>query len=416
MPKNKKLGHTVCVFEGIRGVAVPGAEGDAPMRIKTQIGASLEHEESEDLGSDSGESEAAQKFMDLKKADTEAYNGICKGAMNNLLADFVLDEEDKQKEEEKQKKARQAKKRRSNAKAKAGPKHPKHMSFFARQANDSDSDDDLLSDGGGAAAPASRRPGTTGARIAKTGKTGKTSKTSKTQTQSVGGGGGGGGGGDGGGDGDGDGEERDGDGDAAQRAGRPTIDCRDMLLENEKDWRTCNERSHFFGDESKVKIRSLVRWAGVARNKAAAASEQSEKDSYEIVAKKFQVMEMGCKLYKAWRNRVGGDSDKHFVAFNRSWDAMMAFAVAAPVVQLECEFLWHTRLSLKAALLANPLSFVLCALSFVSGLWYLSLSWQFQVLSALPFSCPLPSAPCPLSSVARLRVPRRQLVLLMMTP
>ena len=174
-----------------------------------------------------------------------------------------------------------------------------------------------------------------------------------------------------------------------------------MLLENEKDWRTCNERSHFFGDESKVKIRSLVRWAGVARNKAAAASEQSEKDSYEIVAKKFQVMEMGCKLYKAWRNRVGGDSDKHFVAFNRSWDAMMAFAVAAPVVQLECEFLWHTRLSLKAALLANPLSFVLCPLScalcplsLVSGICLCRGNSRFSLLSPSPVLCPLPPVLC----------------------
>ncbi|CAK0847583.1 unnamed protein product, partial [Prorocentrum cordatum] len=81
LPKNKALNHVVCVMEGIRGAAVPGSKGDEPMKIKTQLGSTLEHEESEDLGSESGESAAAEKFADLTKASTEAYNSACRGAV-----------------------------------------------------------------------------------------------------------------------------------------------------------------------------------------------------------------------------------------------------------------------------------------------------------------------------------------------
>eukprot|EP00959_Pyramimonas_sp_CCMP1952_P201009 4203940-Pyramimonas_sp.AAC.1 len=66
-------------------------------------------------------------------------------------------------------------------------------------------------------------------------------------------------------------------------------------------------------------------------------------------------MEMGCKLYKKWKNRQGGDADKHFVSFDEEWNSLTAFALADPPVEIDCEFLWRTNITLKEPFAAPSL-------------------------------------------------------------
>jgi len=80
LSRNRKLGHKVCVIEGISGVVVPGDDGKMPFKLERRQSTSMELTREHDVGSDGGdESEAEGKFLELRSQASEAYDAVAVG-------------------------------------------------------------------------------------------------------------------------------------------------------------------------------------------------------------------------------------------------------------------------------------------------------------------------------------------------
>ena len=97
-------------------MVVPGDDGVGPWKIVTQEGREIAKAESEDVGSSGGEDEVAdEKFQTLRQADDENYEGICQGAMGDILASFELGEEEQKMEESKRTRRLSYKKKKASS-------------------------------------------------------------------------------------------------------------------------------------------------------------------------------------------------------------------------------------------------------------------------------------------------------------
>jgi hypothetical protein len=59
LPKNKKLKHVRSKVNGVKGVVVPGDDGEGPFRLRSSEGVELQKDDEEDVGSSGGEDELA---------------------------------------------------------------------------------------------------------------------------------------------------------------------------------------------------------------------------------------------------------------------------------------------------------------------------------------------------------------------
>ena len=59
LPKNKKLKHVRAKVNGIKGVVVPGDDGDGPYKLRSSEGVEIQKDDEEDVGSSGGEDELA---------------------------------------------------------------------------------------------------------------------------------------------------------------------------------------------------------------------------------------------------------------------------------------------------------------------------------------------------------------------
>ena len=342
-PKNKKLGHYISICEGIKGVIVPGDDGEMPFKIRRTQGTRLEKDKEEDCGSDSDDSELADdKFDDLVKQTDARYAELAQGAMNDLLKDFEMTADDTEKEKKRQevanRKRKSRKKKQTDKDADAKKVQQKKNMFRAADSADSSEEDSDDAPKKKPKAPTSAKSGGANANAPPKSKKGSVSESlvvagvalgSKKKSEED--------------DGSGSGDNEDGE---PRGKGRPNKDCRNVAESIWVSFLKADETSAFFGPKSDVQRRMLGRWISKIGQKEISA--KGDRVSYEIGKKKLQLMDQAIALHRKWQQR-SGDMTKIYVEYNEAWQLLVSFAVAEPVVEFRCPFMQHECLQVKVA-------------------------------------------------------------------
>jgi hypothetical protein len=328
--KNKKLKHVVSVVDGIRGVVVPGEDSDdsQPWELINVNGKRIEHDESEDVGSDGGEDEvAAERFQILKDNETRAHAEIAQGAMMSILQTMELTTEERVKEQTQSAKKKSAKKRnktKKNVKTQSTLK-----SFLGVAEGDSDESDQ---DAGKQIKHKAKKALLTVRVSAGGAAAGSSSGAIDVEQHEVV---------------EEAGTEGDNEGGPQKGRGAPKKDVLAMEANFWNEIVDADEHSVYFCKVSDVQRRLVVRWANTARTKAASCGDANLKAKYEGVAKRLQIIELIIALHRKWVQR-SGDVARSYAEFESAFNVLETFAVAAPAQPLRCQFLWDLRLQTQA--------------------------------------------------------------------
>lgn len=249
-------------------MVVPGDDGVGPWKIVTQEGREIAKAESEDVGSSGGEDEVAdEKFQTLRQADDENYEGICQGAMGDILASFELGEEEQKMEESKRT-------RRLSYKKKKASSQPAQRKVNARFFESDDEEAVFAEAKAERAKP--RRGAPKGSSRASCHPVEKPSGLVADEAGEAGGGG------------DGD---RDEGNSGKKRRGAPKKSVEAMEQELWQEFSIADKYSTFFSEVSEVKRRLLVRWGNMARLQAASAKDPARRKMLESCAKRLQIIQ-----------------------------------------------------------------------------------------------------------------------------
>jgi hypothetical protein len=126
----------------MKGVLVPGDQ-ELPFRLKNQTGLRIEKNSKEDCGSASDdESLAEEKFSGLKASLSEQYRACAVGAMQSLLKDHELGEEEREAEAGKMQAAAKKRKQRKKTTEEGTATKPKRRGMFALAISDDETESD----------------------------------------------------------------------------------------------------------------------------------------------------------------------------------------------------------------------------------------------------------------------------------
>ena len=134
-PANRKKGHVVSYQDGMKGVIVPGDDGDGPFKLRRLTETALGIHKEEDLGSNSSEEEEIgdRKFEEMAQQSQSAYASC---AVGMLIGDLMKEVEVEAGQENKK-----AKKRPKKKKDPAQSKTRDKRAFAIAAMSDSDSDE-----------------------------------------------------------------------------------------------------------------------------------------------------------------------------------------------------------------------------------------------------------------------------------
>jgi hypothetical protein len=333
--EQKKLKHRRTTLDGLKGVLVPGDDGDGPYDLERRSGVRNEHDQEESVGSSGGDEEiAASKYENLAAKQNLLHAEAAQGAMQSVLMEFELDAEAQELELERMRKRKKTRKKikQNVADLLRGPK-----SFFG---GDASSGSDAADTG-------------TSKVIKKLPKTGARNKCDQSTVPIVKVRGEAASGEEHAAQGSAEtcvvvaGEAAAGDEDDKRSRGAPKKDCLQMEKTLWGDFQTADERSMFFSSSSDVQRRLLIRWAGTAKLKAASSTHHDERVVYERCTKRLQIMETVVKIHRGWTQRTG-DHIKAYHQFDSSWNSLLQFAQCEPPEPIACPFLYDFRLQTQA--------------------------------------------------------------------
>ena len=329
--ENKKRKHKVCTINGVRGVAMPGSESDAPWTLQRHIRSSTLQEDEHDVDSDP--ELVAQKFKELFQEEEHVYADNVGGMIFDALKTCELNDEEAA-EEDKRMKRRIAARNKSKKTKSASCKSIPVVSFGVHSDDGSDNDDEDLF---GCEAAMSSRPqpkkaaksGTQTVAGDPTSPTPTADKTprncSKNEQQVVA-----------------VGSPAaslliaDASAGALTKRGRPEKSIEVLTKQQRNLFAISKEGSLCFGDRTATSLRSIGRYIITASQRVLAATEQTRL-GLELCKKELQVVEHGIKIYGRWiaRKQVGPAVEE----FLESWDALQSFCCSEPTVDLNCQFL-----------------------------------------------------------------------------
>ena len=327
------LNHKVTTMDGIKGVLVPGDNGDDPFDVQRRTGVRIEKDQEESVGSSGGEEDIAEdKFQQLQANRSGAYKHAAVGALQSVLDEMAMDSDERKEEGE-----RRQRQKRKRKKAPAGTDRKRKATFFGGSASSGDSDGDEQRSNYTKVIKK-----TVGARNKKCDAASVSSVALDANSQV----------GalvalhaDGGyvhGDGEGEGEGGD-----LKKAGRPKKDCLAMERILWKDCRNADEKSMFFCTNSDVQRRLLIRWAGIAKMKTTGPN-QAENATFEGALKRIQIMESAIKMHRAWTHR-SGDVTRAYAEFNHNWESLAQFAESPPTQKMHCFFVYDFRMQIQVS-------------------------------------------------------------------
>ena len=91
--EQKRLKHRKTTLDGLKGVLVPGDDGDVPFDLERRSRVRNEYDREESVGSSGGEEDiAASKFENLTTTQNLLHAEAAQGAMQSILAEFELEE------------------------------------------------------------------------------------------------------------------------------------------------------------------------------------------------------------------------------------------------------------------------------------------------------------------------------------
>lgn len=334
--EQKRLKHRKTTLDGLKGVLVPGDDGEMAFDLERRSGVRNEYDREESVGSSGGEEDiAASKFENLTARQNSLHAEAAQGAMQSVLAEFELDAEAQELELERMRKRKKTRKKikQNVADLLRGPSH-----FFGGDA----------SSGSDAADTANSKV------LKKVPKAGVRNKGTQEVVPSI----------------VVVGEPANGEEHAAQGSaeacvalageapagddgedrrtvrGAPKKDCLQMEKTLWKDFRSADERSLFFSNSSDVQRRLLIRWAATSKLKAAASTRADERAVFERCTKRLQIMETAVKIHRTWTQR-SGEPIKAYHQFDVSWKSLLQFAQCEPPEPMECPFLFDFRLQIQ---------------------------------------------------------------------
>ena len=92
--EQKRLRHRKTTLGGLKGVLVPGDDGEMPFDLERRSGVWNEYDREESVGSSGWEEDiAATKFVNLTAKQNLLHAEAAQGAMQSVLAEFALDAE-----------------------------------------------------------------------------------------------------------------------------------------------------------------------------------------------------------------------------------------------------------------------------------------------------------------------------------
>jgi hypothetical protein len=95
-PQNKKLNHASAIVDGVKGVVVPGDDGEGPFRLRNASSVRFVKDAELDVGSSGGEEDLADEIYDSAVSQhVEDYRQIAVGALSDILAKSALTEEER---------------------------------------------------------------------------------------------------------------------------------------------------------------------------------------------------------------------------------------------------------------------------------------------------------------------------------
>ncbi len=143
-PRDKRLaalGHKKYRADGTLGVIVPGNK-EVPWTLKNVSGNTIEMEKEEDVGSsDGGEQIAQERFQALLRKDLKEYRDLAQGAVEDVLNELAMGDEESAKYAADRKK-KNCKRKATDAKN-TDPDRFVSLSFFMG-ADDDETDEELV--------------------------------------------------------------------------------------------------------------------------------------------------------------------------------------------------------------------------------------------------------------------------------
>jgi hypothetical protein len=348
LPKNRALGHRKSVVDNVSGVIVPGDDGIGPWKLRHTQGVRLEKDEEEAISSDDA-SAAEDVYNDMVESSRAGYRKVAQGAMADILAGFVMDDEGR--EEEAKRQTASAKKRKQRKKGvvtgESRKRRANNNMFDEAKSDDSDDGDcDSASDGPPRKKPklvVANKPGQKGA-ARKTSTVVAASCAASSAEKAAG-----------------DGAEDSGNDPESQQKksgpGRPESDARSHAVALWSQFEVATEASLFFNTNAAVQRRMLARWIQKAAQKALSSSGR-DLEEFDLAKKKLQIMDQGIALQRKWAQRT--DMARAQSEFDSAWQLLQGFADASPQVLFRCKFLWHLYLQIQAVVACIYIYICMC--------------------------------------------------------